>query len=122
MEDTGVITGYRAMVDPSKLGYPTTAFVHLKTIGENHGRIATVAHTLSEVQECHHITGQDSYMIKVIVSSMTHLEHVIAQLRTYGETTTSIVLSSPVKSKMVLAGPSVRTGPMLPPMAYEQTG
>lgn len=122
MEDTGVITGYRAMVDPSKLGYPTTAFVHLKTIGENHGRIATVAHTLSEVQECHHITGQDSYMIKVIVSSMTHLEHVIAQLRTYGETTTSIVLSSPVKSKMVLAGPSVRTGPMLPPMAYEETG
>ncbi len=119
MEDTGVITGYRAMVDPSKLGYPTMAFVHLKTQGEHHARIATVAHTLSEVLECHHITGQDSYMIKVIVSSMVHLEHVIAQLRTYGETTTSIVLSSPVTSKMVLAGPSVRAGPMLPPMAYE---
>lgn len=119
MEDSGVITGYRALVEPSKLGYPTTAFIHLKVTGEHHNRIATMAHTLAEVQECHHVTGQDSYMIKVIVSSMVHLEHVIAQLRTYGETTTSIVLSSPVKAKMVMAGPSVRVGPQLPPIAYE---
>lgn len=122
MEDSGIISGYRAMVDPSRLGYPTMAFVHLKTTGDHHNRIATVAHTLAEVQECHHVTGQDSYMIKVVVSSMMHLEHVIAQLRTYGETTTSIVLSSPVKSKMVMAGPSVRVGPQLPPIAFEEAG
>eukprot|EP00658_Telonema_sp_P-2_P060504 TRINITY_DN49410_c0_g1_i1.p1 TRINITY_DN49410_c0_g1~~TRINITY_DN49410_c0_g1_i1.p1 ORF type:complete len:114 (-),score=41.08 TRINITY_DN49410_c0_g1_i1:120-461(-) len=80
--------------------------------GEHYNKIATVAHTLSEVLECHHVTGQDSYMIKVIVSSMVHLEHVISQMRKYGETTTSIVLSSPVKGKMIAAGPSVRVGPV----------
>jgi Lrp/AsnC family leucine-responsive transcriptional regulator len=121
MEDAGVITGYRAMIEPSKVGYATTAFIHLKTIGDNHANIATVAHSLSEILECHHVTGQDSYMIKVIVASMAHLEHVISQLREYGETTTSIVLSSPVKSKMILAGPSVRvSGPQLPPMMLVQ--
>jgi len=119
MEDAGIISSYRALVDPTKLGYPMMSFVHLKTSGDHHARIATVAHTLAEVLECHHVTGQDSYMIKVIVSSMVHLEHVISQLRKYGETTTSIVLSSPVKSKMVMAGPSVRTGPQLPPIAFE---
>ena len=81
-----------------------------------------MARTLSEIQECHHVTGQDSYMIKVIVSSMVHLEHVITQLREFGETTTSIVLSSPVKSKPLLSSPSVRVGPQLPPIAYDQAG
>ncbi|MBT5267652.1 MAG: Lrp/AsnC family transcriptional regulator [Rhodospirillaceae bacterium] len=118
MEDAGLITGYRTMVRPSKLGFPIMAFVHLKTSGEHNTKIGTVAQTLSEVLECHHVTGQDSYMIKVIVSSMVHLEHVISQLRKYGETTTSIVLSSPVTDKMVQSGPSVRVGgPTLPPLA-----
>src|SRR3546814_5110246 len=38
MEDSGIITGYRALVEPSKLGYPTTAFIHLKVAGEHHNR------------------------------------------------------------------------------------
>jgi Lrp/AsnC family leucine-responsive transcriptional regulator len=121
MEDHGLITAYRAIVDPSKLGYPILAFIHLKTTGEHHQRLATVAHTLSEIMECHHITGQDSYMIKVIVSSMVHLEHVIAQLRHYGDTTTSIVLSSPVKEKLVHGGASVRVGGPLPPIALVES-
>ena len=121
MEDHGLITAYRAIVDPSKLGYPILAFIHLKTSGEHHQRLATVAHTLSEIMECHHITGQDSYMIKVIVSSMVHLEHVIAQLRHYGDTTTSIVLSSPVKEKLVHGGASVRVGGPLPPIALVES-
>jgi Lrp/AsnC family leucine-responsive transcriptional regulator len=121
MEDLGIITGYRAIVDPSKVGYPTLAFIHLKTNDEHYQHLATVAHTLSEVLECHHITGQDSYMIKVIVSSMVHLEHVIAQLRRYGETTTSIVLSSPVKQKLIHGGASVRVGGPLPPIALVES-
>ena len=117
MEDHGLITGYRAMLDPSKLGYPILAFIHLKITGEHHQQLTTIAHTLSEIMECHHVTGQDSYMIKVIVSSMVHLEHVIVQLRHYGETTTSIVLSSPVKEKLIHGGASVRVSGPLPPLS-----
>jgi len=120
MEDYGLITGYRAMLDPTKLGYPILAFIQLNITGEHHQRLTTVAHTLSEIMECHHVTGQDSYLIKVIVSSMVHLEHVIAQLRHYGETTTSIVLSSPVKEKLIHGGASVRAGGPLPPLSMAE--
>jgi Lrp/AsnC family transcriptional regulator, leucine-responsive regulatory protein len=120
MEDLGIINGYTAAVDTAKLGYPTMAFIHLKAIGEHHAKIATVARTLSEILECHHVTGQDSYMIKVVVSSMPHLEHIISQLRHYGETTTSIVLSSPVKGKPILSGPSVRLTGQMPPIAMAE--
>jgi len=122
MEDMGLITGYRAVLDPAKVGYPIMAFIHLKITGEQHQRLATVAHTLSEIMECHHMTGQDSYMIKVIVSSMVHLEHVIAQLRGYGETTTSIVLSSPVMEKLIHGGAALRSGNRLPPIAMVEEG
>jgi Lrp/AsnC family leucine-responsive transcriptional regulator len=115
MEDHGLITGYRAMLDLSKLGYPILAFIHLKIIGEQHQRFAAAAHTLTGIIECHHVTGEDGYMIKVIVSSMAHLENAIAQLRQYGETTTSIVLSSPVKEKLIHGGASGQAGDPLSP-------
>ena len=121
MEDLGIITSYRTLVDPAKLGYPTMAFIHLITLGDQHTAIQKLAHTLSEILECHHVTGRDAYIIKAVVSSMTHLEHVISQLRPLGETETSIVLSSPVKNKMILAGASVRVGAQLPPMALLET-
>src|SRR3546814_1685531 len=50
MEDSGIITGYRALVEPSKLGYPTTAFIHLKVAGEHHNRIARSEEHTSELQ------------------------------------------------------------------------
>ena len=121
MEDHGLITGYRAMLDPSKLGYPILAFIHLKITGDHHQRLATVAHTLSEIMECHHVTGQDGYMIKVMASSMVHLEHVIAQLRHYGETSTSIVLSSPVKEKMIHGGAYLQVSAPLPPISVVES-
>lgn len=108
MEDLGIIAHYRALVDPAKLGYPVLAFVTLRTGAEHYNRVATIAHTYSEILECHHVTGEDAFLLKVIVSSLTHLEHIVANLRQYGETNTQVVLSSPVKGKMVLSDPSVR--------------
>lgn len=119
MEDLGILTGYRAIVEPTRVGYPTMAFIHLRLTMRDGSGVNTLSRRLSEVLECHHITGQHSYILKVIVSSMVHLEHVIAQLREFGETTTSIVLSSPVKGKSVMSGPSVRVNQQMPPISIE---
>jgi DNA-binding Lrp family transcriptional regulator len=51
---------------------------------------------LQEVVECHRITGEDCYLIKAHVRDVTHLEELIDQLGPYGQTTTSIMQSSPV--------------------------
>jgi Lrp/AsnC family leucine-responsive transcriptional regulator len=111
MEDMGIVAGYRATIDPTRLGFPTLAFIHLRLNGDQYARVAAMARNLSEVIECHHVTGMDCFLFKVLVSSPAHLEAVIAQLRTFGQTSSSIVLSSPVKSKMLLSGPSVRIEP-----------
>lgn len=111
MEDLGIVSGYRASIEPMRLGFPMTAFVRLTTMGDHYGKVSQIARNLSEVIECHHVTGEESFLFKVLVSSPAHLEAVIAQLRHFGQVSSSIVLSSPVKSKMVLSGPSVRIEP-----------
>lgn len=57
--------------------------------------------TFPELVECHRVTGTDSYILKVIVSSIPHLEQVINRLAPYGEPATSIVLSSIVSGEIV---------------------
>jgi len=101
LEDAGIITGYRAEVDASKVGFPITAFVRMSITGVDYSHIIEVAQNSSEVLECHRGTGGDSFIMKLAVSSVEHLQEVIDRLTPYGITTTTIVLSSPVKRKAI---------------------
>ncbi len=101
LEDAGIITGYRAEVDASKVGFPITAFVRMSITGVDYSHIIQVAKSSSEVLECHRGTGGDSFIMKLAVSSVEHLQEVIDRLTPYGITTTTIVLSSPVRRKAI---------------------
>ena len=101
LEDAKIITGYRAVVDPSKIGFPVTAFIRMSISGIDYSHIIEVAEKSSEVLECHRATGGDSFIMKVAVSDVEHLQNLIDKLTPYGITTTSIVLSSPVKSRVI---------------------
>jgi Lrp/AsnC family leucine-responsive transcriptional regulator len=101
LEDRGIITGYRADIDPAKVGLPITAFVRMSITGVDYSHIIEVAEEAREVLECHRGTGGDSFIMKIAVSSVEHLQEVIDRLTPYGITTTTIVLSSPVRSREV---------------------
>ena len=101
LEDAGVITGYSAEIDTAKIGLPITAFVRMSITGVDYSRIIEVAEESNEVLECHRGTGGDSFIIKVAVASVQHLQEVIDKLTPYGITTTAIVLSSPVKRRVI---------------------
>lgn len=101
LEDAGVITGYRAEIDTAKVGLPITAFVRMSITGVDYSHIIEVAEQSNEVLECHRGTGGDSFIMKVAVSSVEHLQEVIDRLVPYGITTTTIVLSSPVKRRVI---------------------
>jgi Lrp/AsnC family transcriptional regulator, leucine-responsive regulatory protein len=101
LEDSGVITGYRAEVDTAKIGLPITAFVRMSITGVDYSHIIEVAEQSNEVLECHRGTGGDSFIMKVAVSSVEHLQELIDRLVPYGITTTTIVLSSPVKRRII---------------------
>lgn len=101
LEDAKVITGYRADIDPAKVGLPITAFVRMSITGVDYSHIIEVAEQSNEVLECHRGTGGDSFIMKIAVSSVEHLQEVIDRLVPYGITTTTIVLSSPVKRRSI---------------------
>lgn len=96
MEDSGVIRGYRTEVDPAKVGLPITAFIRMSVVGDVSASILALVRELPEVFECHKGTGGDSFIMKVAVRSVGHLESLIDRLVPFGTTATSIVLSSPV--------------------------
>jgi len=96
LEDAGVILGYRAEIDPARIGLPITAFIRMSVVGDVFTRITALLQEMPEILECHRGTGADSFTIKVAVSNVAHLEALIDRLTPFGTTTTSIVLSTPV--------------------------
>ena len=103
LEDAKIIKGYRAEIDPAKVGLPITAFIRMSIVGVEFKQIVAIAETSSEILECHRGTGNDSFIFKVAVSSVEHLQNVIDKLTPFGITTTSIVLSSPVQMRIIEA-------------------
>jgi Lrp/AsnC family leucine-responsive transcriptional regulator len=98
LEEAGVITGYHATVDPTRIGLGVLALVRVRTAArsETGQRLGRMLADCPEVVEAHHVTGDDCYVCKVHVASVGHLERLIEELGHYGSTTTSLVLSSPV--------------------------
>lgn len=96
MEEAGVILGYKAVVNHSRIGYPIMAFINLVVPVAQLSQADELATSIPEVLECHHITGRDVIILKVAVTSVGHLEDVINQMGVLGMTTTAVVLSSPI--------------------------
>lgn len=96
MEEAGIITGYRAMVDPTKVGLPIEAIIRLRTneCRLTMDRITMQVDMFPEILSCYRITGEDSLVIRVAASSMPHLESLVDRLHVYGDTITSIVFTT----------------------------
>jgi Lrp/AsnC family leucine-responsive transcriptional regulator len=96
LEDAGVIRGYHAAVDPRALGFALTAILRIRPAPRELPKVAELARTTPEVVECHRITGEDCFFMKLHVRDVEHLEEVIDAFAFYGQTTTSILQTSPV--------------------------
>jgi Lrp/AsnC family leucine-responsive transcriptional regulator len=80
LEQAGVIRRYMAVVDPVKVGRPIEAFVHVTLKDHtlpNHKRFLALASGLSEVLECHHLAGEEDFLLKVAMRDIAELESVI---------------------------------------------
>jgi len=99
LEAGGIITGFRVDLDPRALGWPVAAFVRIRPGPGQLTRIAELAQQTPEVVECHRITGEDCFLLKVYVAEIDKLEDVLDRFLMYGQTTSSIVQSSPVPAR-----------------------
>lgn len=103
LESAGIIRGYAALVDRDAVGLPVTAFVSV--ILKNHGKAASqdflkAVAGLPEVLECHHIAGDEDYLLKVVAASPSDYESFVldrlAEVADVQRVKTTIVLSSPI--------------------------
>jgi len=96
LEALGAIIGYRAEVDPRALGYSLTVIIRIRPAPRELRKVAALASDTPEVVECHRITGDDCYFMKAHVRDVEHLEELVDLFAAFGQTTTSLVQSSPV--------------------------
>src|SRR4051794_22654847 len=101
LERAGVIAGYRPELDPRALGYELAAVLRIRPAPRQIAAVAELARDTPQVVECHRITGEDCFIMKLHVRTVEHLEEVIDRFTPYGQTTTSIVQSSPVPARGV---------------------
>ncbi|MEY9952116.1 Lrp/AsnC family transcriptional regulator [Leifsonia sp. EB34] len=106
LEEAGVISGYRAVVDPERLGYGILAFLRLRYPSSQYAPLHELLAQTPEVVEAHHVTGDDCFILKVVATSMRHLEQVSGAVGTLGSVTTSIAYSSTVPARPI-SPPSV---------------
>jgi Lrp/AsnC family leucine-responsive transcriptional regulator len=96
-----VIRGYRLDVDPAALGLPLAAYVRVRPHTGQLSRIAELARSIPEVVECHRVTGEDCFILKVHIPAMDQLDRLLDRFLVYGSTTTSIIQSSPVPLRAI---------------------
>ncbi|HQV71055.1 MAG TPA: Lrp/AsnC family transcriptional regulator [Thermoflexales bacterium] len=90
--DLGVIRGFHADLDMTRLGYAIRAVVRVTATGNEDRRWLEILDEIDEVVECYSVTGEDSFVVKVIAKSVEHLDQVIERLSAIGKPTTSIIL------------------------------
>ncbi|MGH2484375.1 MAG: Lrp/AsnC family transcriptional regulator [Ktedonobacterales bacterium] len=96
LEDAGIIRGYRLDLDPAALGLPLSAYIRIRPDPGQLPKVAELARQVAEVVECHRITGEDCFILKVHFPAMDQLDRLLDRFLAYGATTTSIIQSSPV--------------------------
>ncbi|MDR2293630.1 MAG: Lrp/AsnC family transcriptional regulator [Microbacterium sp.] len=102
LEESGVITGYAATVDPERLGYTILAYLRLRYPSSVYEPLHALLAEIPEVVEAHHVTGDDCFIMKVLATNMKHLEQISGRIGTLGNVTTSVAYSSPLPARPVL--------------------
>lgn len=101
LEDTGVITGYGARIDPARLGYGLTILVRARPLpGEMNNMIEAIRDT-PQIISCDRVSGEDCFVARAHVRDVAEMEDVIDRIVPFGATNSSIVQSSPVEERLV---------------------
>lgn len=94
LEEQGVIEGYTARVNPRLVGRPIAALVRIRTTHAEITHCLRAFEAMPEIIEAHRITGEDCFLVRIVVEEMSQLESAIDALARFGPVTTSIVLAS----------------------------
>jgi Lrp/AsnC family transcriptional regulator, leucine-responsive regulatory protein len=100
LQESGILAWHIA-VDPRALGFAVSAFVRVRPAPGQLSKIAELARRMPEVTECHRVTGEDCFVLKLYIPALDQLDRVLDQFLAYGQTTTSLVQSTPVAPRLL---------------------
>jgi Lrp/AsnC family leucine-responsive transcriptional regulator len=100
LEHSGVITGYRAIVDRKKLGHEITVFVNLDIPASEYAEFCTFADKSPEISEFYYVTGQHSLIVKAFVDDTEHLAELLERIQIFGKTETFVVMYTNIKDEL----------------------
>jgi len=103
MEEKGIIEQYRTVVSPEKIGKQSAAYMlfHTRSCDD----FLDFCRTSPEVVECHRISGEHNYLLKIVTDSTRSLEEFGNKCDKYGTYTILIVMSSPIDHKFLISDP-----------------
>jgi Lrp/AsnC family leucine-responsive transcriptional regulator len=101
LEEAQVILGYTALVDAERVGLGILALIRLRYPSGNYAPFERLLATTPEIIEAHHVTGEDCFVLKVVVRSMRHLGEVAGRVSGLGGVTTSVVYFSPLPRRQL---------------------
>jgi Lrp/AsnC family leucine-responsive transcriptional regulator len=94
LEELGVIEGYSARINPGLIGRGISAMVRIRTTHAEIKRCLSAFEAMPEIVEAHRVTGEDCFIVRIVVQEMAQLETAIDTLARFGPVTTSVVLAS----------------------------
>jgi Lrp/AsnC family leucine-responsive transcriptional regulator len=95
LEESGIIR-WRIEINPRALGFPISAYVRVRPAPGQLAKLAELAQRMPQVSECHRVTGEDCFVVKIHIAALDELDQVLDQFLSHGQTTTSLIQSTPV--------------------------
>ena len=100
LEQRGIITAYKAIIDREKLGQGITVFITIDMPASKYDEFKQFANSASEISEFYYLTGQYSLIIKAYVTSTTHLAELLEEAQKFGTTETFVVMYAHVQDSV----------------------
>ncbi|MEM7239241.1 MAG: Lrp/AsnC family transcriptional regulator [Pseudomonadota bacterium] len=101
LEDMGIIAGYGARIDPSRLGYGLTLLIRARPLPGEMGNMIEAIRGTPQIVACDRVSGEDCFVARAHVRDVAEMEAVIDRIVPFGATNSSIVQSSPVEERLV---------------------
>ena len=102
MEDAGIIKGYRADINPAKIGFPIIAISRLRQVnGKDRQKVIEILQNTPEILESVDITGEEGFVLKIIATSHLHLDYILGKFVPYGQTVTGIMMKTYVENRII---------------------
>ena len=97
LEESNVITGYKAMINYDKIGKTINVLINVDMNVQKSKKFMEFIKTEDSIIECNHVTGPYCKILKARLEDMESLEKIIEQIQVFGNTETYIILSSVIK-------------------------